>query len=89
MTLTLTLQHRFDDFELDLDVIAGDGVTAIFGPSGSGKTTIIRAVAGLLRPDAGRIQMGDRVLFDHNARTSNPLTGASVMFSKSPACSLI
>ena len=69
MTLTLTLQHRFDDFELDLDVIAGDGVTAIFGPSGSGKTTIIRAVAGLLRPDAGRIQMGDRVLFDHNART--------------------
>ncbi len=39
-------------------------MTALFGPSGSGKSTIIAATAGLLRPDAGRIAIGEAVLTD-------------------------
>lgn len=40
------------------------GITALFGPSGAGKTSVINMVAGLTRPDRGRIVVRDRVLFD-------------------------
>jgi molybdate transport system ATP-binding protein len=39
-------------------------VLVLFGPSGSGKTTLLRCIAGLERPDAGRILYGDEVWFD-------------------------
>jgi molybdate transport system ATP-binding protein len=37
---------------------------ALFGRSGAGKSSVIEAIAGLVRPRAGRIAVGDRVLFD-------------------------
>jgi molybdate transport system ATP-binding protein len=40
------------------------GVTALFGPSGAGKTSLINMVAGLMRPDAGRISVNGLCLFD-------------------------
>ena len=40
------------------------GITILFGPSGSGKTTTLRAIAGIIGPDEGRITVGDRVFFD-------------------------
>jgi molybdate transport system ATP-binding protein len=43
---------------------AARGLTALFGPSGAGKTSVLDAVAGLVRPQAGRIVVADRVLFD-------------------------
>jgi molybdate transport system ATP-binding protein len=42
-------------------------VTVLFGPSGSGKTTILRCLAGLQRPDVGRISFDDQVWFDSTA----------------------
>lgn len=47
---------------------ATGGLTALFGPSGSGKTSVLDAVAGLLRPESGRITAGGSVLFDRDAR---------------------
>ncbi|MFK7837846.1 MAG: molybdenum ABC transporter ATP-binding protein [Sulfitobacter sp.] len=68
MTLELQITHRFADFTLDIAFEAGPGITALFGRSGAGKTTVINAVAGLLRPDAGRIALKGEVLWDsHNA----------------------
>ncbi|NKB21031.1 MAG: molybdenum ABC transporter ATP-binding protein [Alphaproteobacteria bacterium] len=40
------------------------GIVALFGQSGSGKTSIINMIAGLLKPDSGRIEIDGRVLFD-------------------------
>lgn len=60
----IKLRHRLGDFTLDVDLTAGSGVTALFGPSGAGKTSVIRAVAGLLRPDEGVVRLGDRTLVD-------------------------
>jgi molybdate transport system ATP-binding protein len=71
-SLSLRVQHRFEGFELDVDVQAPPGVTVLFGPSGSGKTTLINAVAGLLRPDRGRILAGDWVLLDTETRRFLP-----------------
>jgi len=51
-------------FELDVGFIAPAGITILFGPSGAGKTTLLDCIAGLTRPDAGKIAIGGRVLFD-------------------------
>jgi molybdate transport system ATP-binding protein len=67
MTLSVSLRHAFPGFELDLAFEAPPGVTVLFGPSGAGKTTLVNAVAGLLRPDRGRIAAGDWVLVDTDA----------------------
>jgi len=72
MTLGLAVQHRLGGFALDVAIEAPTGVTVLFGPSGSGKTTLINAVAGLLRPDRGRIVVDDWVLLDTEARRVLP-----------------
>ena len=72
MTLSVALQHRFGGFALDVAFDAPGGVTALFGRSGAGKTSVINAVAGLLRPNAGRVVVGDTVLFDSAARIDLP-----------------
>lgn len=59
-------------FTLDVAFVAPPGVTILFGASGSGKTTVLRSVAGLLRPAAGSISVGDRVLFDATSRRDVP-----------------
>ncbi len=64
MTLSIAVTHRFAGFDLDVAFEAPPGATVLFGPSGSGKTTLVNAVAGLLRPDAGRIAAGDWLLLD-------------------------
>ncbi|PWS37055.1 molybdenum ABC transporter ATP-binding protein [Falsiroseomonas bella] len=63
----VALRHRFgrDGFALDVAFAAPEsGVTALFGPSGCGKTTVLSAVAGLLRPDEGRIVVAGTTLLD-------------------------
>lgn len=64
MSLDVHIRHRFGDFALDVAFEAGPGITALFGRSGAGKTTVINAVAGLLRPDAGHVRLGPQTLFD-------------------------
>jgi molybdate transport system ATP-binding protein len=51
-------------FHLEIEFEAAAGVTALYGPSGSGKTLTLDAIAGFVRPDAGRILLDDRILFD-------------------------
>lgn len=51
-------------FRLDAALCFGPGLSVLFGPSGSGKTTVLAAIAGLLRPDEGRITLASEVLFD-------------------------
>ena len=50
-------------FELELSLEVGSTL-ALVGPSGAGKTTVLRAVAGLVRPESGRIAVDDDVFFD-------------------------
>lgn len=72
MTLAVALQHRFADFALDVRFEAPAGVTVLFGRSGAGKTTVVRGVAGLLRPDGGRVVVDDWLLLDTAAGHSLP-----------------
>ncbi|HEU4615263.1 MAG TPA: sulfate/molybdate ABC transporter ATP-binding protein, partial [Kofleriaceae bacterium] len=67
-------------FTLDLALTLAPGVTALVGPSGSGKTTAIRCLAGLERPDAGRIALGETVWFEADRRIDLPPQARRVGF---------
>jgi molybdate transport system ATP-binding protein len=63
--LSATIRTRLSTaFAMDVALSVPVGVTILFGASGSGKSTVLRAVAGLLRPDAGSITIGSRVVYD-------------------------
>ncbi len=64
MSLELEIQKRMGSFYLDVSLTAGEGVTGLLGASGCGKSMTLRCIAGILRPDRGRIVLNGRVLFD-------------------------
>src|SRR5262245_37378709 len=63
---------RVGGFVLDASFATGEGVTALFGRSGAGKSTVLNLIAGLARPDSGRIAVGGRTLYDSSSRTDLP-----------------
>jgi molybdate transport system ATP-binding protein len=70
--LVVEAKKQLGDFTLDASFTGESGATAVFGPSGAGKTSVINMIAGLLRPDSGRIVLDDEVLFDQDARINVP-----------------
>ena len=67
MRLAITIARHFDSFDLNLDVRLDQARTGIFGPSGSGKSTLVNLIAGLERPDSGRIELDGEPLFNAGA----------------------
>lgn len=72
--LAVSIRKTFKDaarqFSLAIDFAAPPGFTILFGASGSGKTTLLNCIAGLVTPDAGRIAIGEKVLFDSDAHNN-------------------
>ena len=63
--LQVSIQKQLEAFALQVSfVLASRGITVLWGASGSGKTTLLQCLAGLLRPDAGRITCREAVWFD-------------------------
>lgn len=72
MSLAVNIKKRMGDFTLDVSFAAGDEVLALLGASGCGKSMTLRCIAGIERPDEGRIVLGDRVLFDSSQKIDLP-----------------
>ena len=70
--LEVRLVKRLPGFVLDVQWASDGGVAALFGPSGAGKTLTLSCMAGLLRPDSGRIVVDGRVLFDSSTAIDVP-----------------
>ena len=66
------IRAQVGDFVLEITAELSGGVTGIVGPSGAGKTTLLDVVAGLRRPNTGRITMDDTVLSDAAQRLFVP-----------------
>jgi molybdate transport system ATP-binding protein len=66
--------NSHEPFQLDASFSTPAGITILFGPSGAGKTTLLNCLAGLVRPDAGTITAGGRVLFDANTHVHVPVS---------------
>lgn len=64
MSLEVDVDHARGAFRLSARFAAAPGLTALFGRSGSGKSTLVDIVAGLVRPDRGRIAIDGQVLVD-------------------------
>ena len=72
MSLTVDVRQRLGAFGLEVAFESAGRLTALFGHSGSGKTTLVNLIAGLERPDAGRIGIDGRTLVDTGSGTFVP-----------------
>lgn len=72
--IEVRFRKQLPDLLIDVSFEApATGITALFGRSGSGKTSVVRAIAGGLSPDCGRIVVGGRVFYDSMARVEMPV----------------
>jgi molybdate transport system ATP-binding protein len=70
--LAVEVEKVLGTFKLAVRFQTAGGATALFGPSGAGKTSTVNMIAGLLRPERGRIALDDTVLFDASAGIDVP-----------------
>jgi molybdate transport system ATP-binding protein len=73
MALDVKVKKRRHDFVVDVSFVCKGGeILVLVGPSGAGKTTIVRLVAGLEKPDEGRITCGDEIWEDSDKGINQP-----------------
>ena len=73
MALRVRFTHPLRSFRASADLTVDQGETvALVGPSGAGKTTVLRVIAGLLRPEDGYVALDGAVLLDTSRRVDVP-----------------
>ena len=72
------LRLTLADFSLEVNAVLTGRVTAVFGASGAGKTSLLEIIAGLRRPAAGVVRVGDTVLTDAGTRMFVPVEHRAV-----------
>ena len=72
MSLSVDIRKQLGAFWLDVSFTATDGVTCLLGASGCGKSMTLKCIAGIEKPDEGRIELGGQVLFDSKSGVNLP-----------------
>ena len=72
MSLHVDIRKTLGSFTLDVCFDAEKGITSLLGASGCGKSMTLKCIAGIEKPDEGRIELDGRVLFDSAAHINLP-----------------
>jgi len=85
MMLELAVKRSRGRFVLDVELSLPRSTVGVFGPSGSGKSTLLHLIAGLIRPDSGRIALDGEVICDTEAGIWTPphRRGIGIVFQDS------
>jgi molybdate transport system ATP-binding protein len=78
--ISKTLRSGERTFQLDARFASVAQRVVVYGPSGAGKSQMMKALAGLMTPDAGRIELAGRVLFDAAAGVNVPARERNVAY---------
>lgn len=80
MKLYIDIHKRLPGFELNLTILGEQEIIGILGASGSGKSMLLGCIAGLIKPDSGKIILNDKVLFDSEQKINLPPQARKVGF---------
>lgn len=72
MSLYVKIRKKLEDFVLDVEFTAENEIFAVLGESGCGKSLTLKCIAGVEKPDEGRIVLNGRVLFDSQEHINVP-----------------
>jgi len=72
MSLKVSIKKKLGEFNLDIDFETGNETLALFGESGCGKSMTLKCIAGIEKPDHGKIILNGRVLFDSEKKIDLP-----------------
>ena len=80
MELIVDIKKKLQDFNLNVSFKCNNSILGILGESGSGKTMTLRCIAGLIKPDEGRIILNGRTLFDSERKINVPIKDRKIGF---------
>ena len=78
MALQAKIKKKFSGFTLDVEFETKEGCMGILGASGCGKSMTLKCIAGIEKPDSGRIVLNGRVLFDSEKKINLPVQKRNV-----------
>lgn len=80
MELIVDIEKKLDNFKLKVNFTCNNSILGILGESGAGKSMTLKCIAGLVKPDKGRIVLNGRTLFDSDANINVPIKDRKIGF---------
>jgi ABC-type sulfate/molybdate transport systems ATPase subunit len=78
--LDLKIEKKLADFTLNMQLNTDEKLIGILGSSGSGKSMLLKCIAGLVKPDYGRIQIDQDIFYDADQKIDLPIRKRRVGF---------
>lgn len=88
MSVSFHLKKQLDRFALDVEYQFPQGVLVVQGESGSGKSTLLNCISGLLQPDDGYVQIGQRLLYSKQEQVNVPVQQRNIGYVFQKLCAV-
>ncbi len=78
--IDIDIKLKRKNFTIEIKEVFKSGITGVYGPSGSGKSSLLSLVAGLEKPDEGRIKVGGKTLFCQHTQINTPINKRNIAY---------